>query len=211
MTKTSWPEILKKSAELFSRKGYGATTLEDIARELGITKPTLYHYIETKSELLYCICDQAVSRLLDRAREIQASDMEAEEKLGELIRLHLSLFSEYGDFASVFFAEEKELPERQRARIRSLSREYERILRATLRQAVEEGVFREMDVPMTARIISGMCNWLPAWYKRSGPLSTDEIASMFLEFVVRACERRPEDEAGGKDKQRTKSGGKERR
>lgn len=209
MAKTSWQEILNKSAALFSRNGYGATTLEEIARELGITKPTLYHYIDTKSDLLYAICDQAVGQLLGKAREIHDSSLGALDKLEELIRLHLSLFSKYGDFANVFFAEEKELPERQRTRIRSLSREYEEILRATLRQAVEESYFREIDVPMTARIVSGMCNWLPAWFRKSGPLSTDEIASMFTEFVIRACERRPGEaiEAGHAKGDRTRRRG----
>lgn len=192
MTKTSWQEIVGKSATLFSRKGYGATTLEDIARELGITKPTLYHYIDTKSDLLYAICDQAIGQLLNRAREVQGSPAAAVEKLGKLILAHLSLFSEYGDFASVFFAEEKELPEKQRARIRSLSREYEGILRATLQQAVREGHFREIDVPMTARIVSGMCNWLPAWFKKGGPMTIEEIAALFTDFVIRACSKHPE-------------------
>ncbi|MDD3717422.1 MAG: TetR/AcrR family transcriptional regulator [Actinomycetota bacterium] len=191
MAKTSWWEILNTSAALFSRKGYSSTTLEDIASELGISKPTLYHYIEAKNDLLYSICDQAVSKLLNQAREVDNSTMTAREKLAELFCMHLSLFSEYGDFASVFFAEEKELPARQRARIRSLSREYEGILRAALEQAVEEGTFEEIDVPMTARIISSMCNWLPVWYRKSGPLTTDEVASLFLEFITRACAKRP--------------------
>jgi TetR/AcrR family transcriptional regulator, cholesterol catabolism regulator len=198
VAKTSWWEILNTSAALFSRKGYGSTTLEDIASELGISKPTLYHYIEAKNDLLYSICDQAVCKLLNQAREVNNSAMAAKDKLAELIRLHLSLFSEYGDFASVFFAEERELPARQRARIRSLSREYEGMLRAALEQAIEEGSFGGIDVPMTARIISGMCNWLPAWYRKSGPLTTDEVASFFMEFITRACARRPEGQ-GGRD------------
>lgn len=190
MNRSRWDEIMAVSARLFREKGYRATTMEDIARELSVTKPALYYYIKTKHDLLYAICESAINRLMQGMREIvQAPDAPADvvENLRRLVFWHVNMFSEHGDVITVYLAEEGELPEEQRGFIRSLSREYETLYRQLLERGIEEGTFRAMDVHMVVRAISGMCNWLFAWYKQDGPSSADEIAEIYYEFILKGC------------------------
>jgi len=189
MNKSRWEEILAVSARLFREKGYRATTMDDIAGELNITKPALYYYIKTKHDLLYAICEKAIARLMQGVEEIMKEPARTEDKLRRLISWHVNMFSEHGDIITVYLADENELPADKRAFIRSQSREYETIYRDILRRGVEEGRFREMDIPMVVRAISGMCNWLFAWYKKDGPYSADDIAGIFYDLIMRGCQR----------------------
>jgi len=187
MNKSRWDEIIAVSARLFREKGYRATTMDDIASELNVTKPALYYYIKTKHDLLYAICKSAIERLMEGMKGIMSEQGDIEEQLRRLISWHVNMFSERGDVITVYLAEENELPEEERGFIRSKSRDYEAIYRQLLERGIEEGKFRDLDVPMVVRAISGMCNWLFAWYKQDGPATADDIAEIFFDVIMKGC------------------------
>lgn len=187
MNKSRYDEMLAVSARLFREKGFSATTMDDIAGEMHVTKPALYYYIKTKHDLLYAICESAISQLIEGVRKINEGPGDAEEKLSKLIAWHVNMFSRQGDVINVYLADEGELPDENREHIRALSREYETIYRKMIRQAIDEGKFREVDVKMVVRAISGMCNWLSSWYRPEGQRSADEIAEIFLDLILKGC------------------------
>lgn len=187
MNKSRWNEILEVSARLFRAKGYRATTMDDIASELNVTKPALYYYIQTKHDLLYAICESAIERLMEGVRAIMAEPGETEEKLRRLIFWHVNMFSEHGDVTTVYLAEESELQEDKRKFIRSLSREFEASYRELLDKGIKEGKFRDMDVHMVVRGIAGMCNWLFDWYRPDGQATADDIAAVFYDLILKGC------------------------
>ena len=189
MNKSRWEEIMAVAARLFREKGYRSTTMEDIATELKVTKPALYYYIDSKLDLLYAICESAVEKLMEGAKEIMQEPGPVEEKLRRLLRWHVSMFSAHRDVIAVYLAEEGELPPEKRSFIRRMSREYETFYRELLEQGIREGRFREVDVPMAVRAISGMCNWLSDWYRPDGKYSVDEIAEIFFDLFMRGCAR----------------------
>ncbi|MHB8896340.1 MAG: TetR/AcrR family transcriptional regulator [Candidatus Geothermincolia bacterium] len=180
-------ELLSVAARLFCENGYLSTTMDDIAGELGVTKPALYYYVRTKHELLYEICESAIDRLLAGVREIDSSTGTAALELKALVRWHVSMFSVNGDIINVYLADEGALEPEQREHIRSLSREYESIYRRIVKQAIDEGEFRDVNVPMTVRAIAGMCNWLASWYRTDGQMSAVEIADIFLDIIMHGC------------------------
>jgi AcrR family transcriptional regulator len=190
MNKSRWNEILEVSARLFRAKGYRATTMDDIASELNVTKPALYYYIATKHDLLYAVCESAIERLMVGVRGIMAEPGGTEEKLRRLVFWHVNTFSEHGDFTTVYLAEESELQEDKRKFIRSLSREFETSYRELLDRGIKEGKFRDMDVHMVVRAISGMCNWLFAWYRPDGQSTADDIAEIFYDLILKGCEKK---------------------
>lgn len=187
MNKSRWDEILGVAARLFREKGYRATTMEDIARELRVTKPALYYYIDTKHDLLYAICGAAIERLMEGARKIMEEEGTVDEKLHRLITWHVSMFSAHGDVIAVYLAEEGELPEEKRKFIRSLSRDYESFYRKLLEEGIREGRFRGLDVPMAVRAVSGMCNWLSVWFRPDGKYTAEEIADIFWDLFLNGC------------------------
>jgi AcrR family transcriptional regulator len=179
-----WNEILATSARLFKEKGYRATAMEDIAKELHITKPALYYYIRSKHDLLYAICDEAISQLMQGLEQVRGSDAPPDKQLQELMRWQVNMFSRFGDFTNVYLANEGELEPVRRDYVRERSRDYEHFYREVLEEGMRRGTFRNLDVHTVVRAISGMCNWLSAWYREEGKMSADDIADIFFDLVI---------------------------
>jgi AcrR family transcriptional regulator len=57
-------QILNGAARVFSKKGYHASTVDEIAKELGLTKASIYYYVSDKSDLLYQLYKRAMTMLL---------------------------------------------------------------------------------------------------------------------------------------------------
>src|SRR5262245_61579728 len=76
--------ILAKASEVFDEKGYDAGTLEDVARAMGMRKAGLYHYIPSKSHLLYLLFDRAWELGFQRIADIPEIE-DPGERLAALI------------------------------------------------------------------------------------------------------------------------------
>lgn len=187
MSKERWEEIINVSARLFSKKDYRATTLDDIAAELGITKAALYYYIKSKHDILYAICKTAINQYRQGVEEIVKSEKDSQGRMRDIIFLNVNIFAKSGDIINVYLAEEDKLPPAKRRYITKQRREIEQIIRSLIEQAIDEGIFRKMDVPVITRAIFGMTNWLGKWYRTNGEYSADEIARIFYDLVMMGC------------------------
>lgn len=187
MSKGRWEEILAVSASLFSKKDYRSTTLASIAAELNVSQAALYFYIKSKHDILYAICKTAINQYKDGVEEILNTDRKPEDKLRDILFFNVNLYTKSGEIITVYLSEESELPPAQRRYIRKTTKDVENKIRDLLYQAIEEGTFREMNVPVTTRAIFGMCNWLSRWYETDGECSADEIAQTFVDLTMMGC------------------------
>ena len=81
--------IIDTAVKIFHRKGYRAATLDDVAHELGLTRPAIYHYVSSKEDLLSQIYLQALASFFDTIYEITAMDLTPPEKLKVFVYRHL--------------------------------------------------------------------------------------------------------------------------
>lgn len=183
-------ELIAQAAELFDRAGYHTTNVAELARAVGIRKPTLYHYVSGKDEILFWIHDEFIELLLERHRA--RSGLAAREELREIMADVLSLMETHRGHVRVFFEHYRELPGGRRETIRAKRDEYQREVEAVVRRGIEEGDFRPVDVRLTALAVFGMCNWAYQWYRDDGPLSAREIAEEFFDLLFDGLRRRKE-------------------
>lgn len=98
--------ILEAAEAVIARKGYGATTMDDIAREAQFSKATLYRYFKSKGEVILAIIVNYVEELKQRLEEIRGMKMSAKEKLRESIRCVLQFHEEKENISQVFMMDE---------------------------------------------------------------------------------------------------------
>ena len=102
-------KIIDTAAELFHKRGYRATTLDDVAKELGLTHAALYHYVSSKEELLSEIYIQTLDRIFKNSIMISEMDISPDEKLRLIIKEHIQgIIIKSLPMISVFFAEENQ-------------------------------------------------------------------------------------------------------
>lgn len=185
-------KIIDTAIELFRKKGYRATSLDDVAHELDITKAALYHYVESKDELLSAIFSQALKVIFERTRQIAALDLSPEKKLRQIILNHITnIIIKNQSMVYVFFAEENQLPAEFSRLVREKKREYDEILSRIVKEGIAAGIFEKVDPTLLVYSILGMCNWIYLWYRPGLAYSPEDIANQYIRILERGilCEK----------------------
>lgn len=177
--------LLATAAELFARKGYRATTLDDIASELGLKKASLYHYIRSKDELLADIYQQIFDRIEAEVAPLVSLDLPVDERLRRMVHAHITVVSAELPSLSVVFSEESELPADLQQGIRHRKRAHEALFERVIAEGQRAGAFRPGSVRLMVLALLGMCNWIYKWLRPEAAdrATVDEIAAEFALMV----------------------------
>jgi AcrR family transcriptional regulator len=175
--------ILTAAADLFRQRGYRATTLDEIAKRVGVSKPTLYGYFRSKEELLAAIFHRAMSLFERDLDAIRTSGDDPVTKLRRVIRFHVGAVIAERSFLAVFFSEEANLPPRLSRAIRRRKARYDRTVRAIVEAGVRKGTLRAANPRLLVFAMLGMSNWLYQWYDPAGEWDADTIAAGFIALL----------------------------
>lgn len=183
-------EILRAARELFHRKGYANTSLDDIARAVGIKREGLYYYFPNRTQILITIIKPLGLQLRDRVREILESDASPEEKICQTVENHLMRFENRFAESKItlrddYFADnEVVLGEMQ-----PIWDEYETYWVAIIREGQEKGVFDSALDPRLAHLgILGLCNWVARWYQPGSSIPVPDLIAMYNRMVLRSLQ-----------------------
>ncbi len=176
-------EILHSALRAFRARGYHATTLEDIATQLGIRSAALYHYFPDKESILYACHREGlaeVERILTEARERYAT---AQERLAYAIREHVRVMADTLE-ASALALEVSALSPRHRAEVIAQRDRYERGLRDIVADGAAKEQFRALNPKLAVFAILGAINWVARWYRPDGPVRAPELGAQFADHLV---------------------------
>ncbi|MBI2206256.1 MAG: TetR/AcrR family transcriptional regulator [Candidatus Rokubacteria bacterium] len=182
--------ILAESARVFNRRGYDATTLDDIARALGVTKAALYYYVENKEDVLYQCHTKALDLATDAVQTALAQTPAPDEQLRIVFRRYIEGMTDQLAGAVVLLYEGALSPALNR-RILDRRDAYERMLRGIVEDGIARGIFVPCDSKLVVFAILGALNWIPRWYDAAGPRAATDIATSFAEFFVRGLSTNP--------------------
>ena len=183
-------KILAESARVFNRRGYHGTTLDEIARAVGLTKPALYYYVKNKEDLLF----QCHQKALDIAIGAVDTALAEAQTPDDQLRLVLTRYIEgmtdvLSGFVVVLYEEVLSPP--LHTQILERRDQYEGKVRKIIERGSASGVFVRCDPKLIAFVILGALTWIPRWYQPDGAATSKEIAATFAEYVVRGLQRRP--------------------
>jgi AcrR family transcriptional regulator len=184
-------EIVDGAAALFDQRGYHRVSMEDIAAAVGIRKPTLYHYVRSKDQILALIHHEFMGLVISRAEARQALDMPARQLLLEFMADILELMDTHRGHVRVFFEHYRELPPAEQEAVRGIRDRYEGMVQEVIKRGADRGEFRTTAPRLTTLALFGMCNWAYQWYQHEGPLRSREIAYSFWDVMMRGLEPGP--------------------
>ena len=174
-------EIYRAAARIICEKGYDATSMNDIAEAVGITKAGIYHHIPGKRDLLYGIMTYGLDALEEQVIIPARAVGDAEQRLRTIILKHVQLITSrstpYGmNPVTIVVDEVAGLTPEHRRKINERKRVYVNLIRDTLTQLKVEGKLRDVDVTASAFSLLGMILWVSRWYKPEGRLTSEEIS-----------------------------------
>lgn len=190
-------QVVRAATLLFKEKGFDATTLNNIAEEVGVDRASLYYYFDSKEELLQEAVGDVTGRNLEMIRALRRSDLAPAERLAQLIHNAIASFDENYPQVFVYIQEEMtRLRSREDPWAKAMlkqTREFEQALLDLLRDGVEAGVIRaDLDLQVAAQALWGMINWTHRWYKpghHKPEQVADVFSAVFLDGVKSAHEK----------------------
>jgi AcrR family transcriptional regulator len=177
-------QIEDVASALFSHRGYRATSMRDIARELDIQGASLYAHIPSKEALLASIVERAADRFHQAIQPIAEGPGTAADRLRRMIAAHVQVVASSRERAHVFLFEWTSLgPDRREAVARSRDA-YEDQFTKVIAEGVASGELASADARMAAVFLLSAMNALAHWYRPDGPLSPDAIATQYADLFL---------------------------
>ncbi len=178
-------EILRHCANLFDKVGYHKASMQMLADEVGLGKPTLYHYFPSKNAILYAIHDAHMTTLLDGLGEAGSVADPANVLRDACINI-LRQIAEHPGYVRAFMDHYGDLEGKMRKAIRDRRQIYFDRIQAVIVQGIEDGTFRDCDPALTTYSFLGMGNWAYKWYppmakKRSPEDVADALCKPFFD------------------------------
>ncbi len=176
--------IIDTSAPVFARRGYHATGIMELCAANDLGKGALYHYINSKEELLAAIHDRVMDEVMLGADRVAVAGGSPSKQLAMLGEELLDVIHRYPDHVWVFLHEFPALTGERAAQFRERRRRYERRVEGVLQAGVDSGEFRDLQPRLTAMAWLGMHNYTYLWLKAGGQLSARDVAKPFADIFM---------------------------
>ena len=182
-------EILRAAARLFQQQGYDATSMNDVAAALKLSKGGLYHHFQSKDEILFHIMSHAMEITEERVVKVARRIEDVEERLRTLIRLHIQVVLSPEDREiTVMLHENHPLPPALRRKINGRKKDYLVFVENLIAEVQRK---RNSQSPVTPRAaafaLAGMINWIYQWYKPGGPLTGDALVQQYTDIFFQGA------------------------
>lgn len=178
-------EILRTAARLFQQRGYDATSMNDVAAALKLSKGGLYHHFQSKDEILFEIMNHAMEITEERVLAPVRALSDPEERLRTLIRLHIEVVLSPRDREiTVMLHENHPLAPTLRKRINARKKDYVHFMESLIAEVQRSRRSKGSVSPRAAAFaLLGMINWIYQWYKPEGELQTHNLVPQFTDLV----------------------------
>jgi AcrR family transcriptional regulator len=176
--------IYHTAAEIIDRNGYDATSLQDIARAVGLTKAGFYHYISSKERLLFEIMNYAMDRVVSHVITPARAIDDAEERMRTIIANYAHLIIANGQQITLIINEASGLTPAHHRQVTERRRAFYEFVRETIEQLKDERKFAGVDVTVTALSLFGIMMWLAHWYRPDGRLTRQEVVKEITELTI---------------------------
>lgn len=165
LTRQRISAIVQEAARLFDRVGYHGVNMEMIAEAAGVRKPTLYHYIRGKDQILFEIHEIIVGRLHSKVQERITSGESAIAILRTAVFEIFNLIHDHPGFVRAFFEHFREMTDENRATLRKRRAGYVDDLVQIVTKGMADGEIAPGDPRITVLTVLGSANWAYQWYR----------------------------------------------
>lgn len=170
--------VLRVAASAFNRRGFANTSMDDVAGALGVSKPTLYQYFRSKQDILYECHQLAMDHGQAGIALAEAHNENGFEKLIVYLRRYMQGI--FGDFGTCpVLTDVDSLTPKHRAEVVDRRAVISRATTKLIESGIADGSIAPCNPKLAGLFALGVINWIPLWYRESGPNTPEEIITEF--------------------------------
>jgi AcrR family transcriptional regulator len=179
-------EVLEAAARVFAQRGYASASVQDVADDLGISRGSVYHYVDTKEDLLFALLEQVAAGLDLLHEEVATTEGLAPlERIALYVRLLVLHNLENLTPISVYYRDVEHLSEARLDRLRRRGRVHRRYLISLINEAQSEGLIDAgRDAGVVADCVLATIVWTYSWYRPNDCIGRDGVADICVSFAM---------------------------
>ena len=177
--------LLKMAARAFNETSYYTTTLDDLAKRLNVTKPTLYYYVKNKDDILFGCQHMAFDYIKDALDEAETGDGPGMEKLRHFLTRFARLMTEDAG-ACLIRTGIKPLKAESQSKLRAFAKRLDRALRGIIEAGIADGSIRPCNPRLASYAIFSGFAGIAQWFDPEGEFDIDEVTETYLDLFGRA-------------------------
>lgn len=181
--------VLTTAAQMFNERGFHATSLDDIAAQLKVTKPTLYYYVKNKDEILLACVRQGLQMMIDGIEASHRAGGSAIDQLRTCMAMYGHIVTQPFGMCLIRVADQ-EVPIESRVELRRIKSLIDHEFRRLVTAGIAEGSLLPCDPKLTAFTIAGGLSWIGRWYRPDGDIPGDEIVRQSVATLLGGIVRR---------------------
>jgi AcrR family transcriptional regulator len=182
--------VLRTAVGLFNEKGFHATSIDDVAYALNVTKPTIYHYFSNKDEILFECVRRGVESIRQSGEEVEKRGGKAMERLKAHMRNYAIVMT--NDFGMcVTRTADHELSKESQKRFRALKRETDTTIRRVVEEGMLDGSIARGDPRLVTFALTGALNWIGRWYDLKGSMTRERVVEGSVATLINGLAPRP--------------------
>lgn len=183
---TTIENIQVSAQNLFREKGFAATSMADLANTVGLKKASIYHYFDSKENILKEICFRIADEFFAELDELKNyKDITPDKLLRLAISGHIKVIVNNLDAAAVFFHEWRHLKEPTLSEFVELRNKYERYFVKIIKEGIQQKIFKDTNAKFIVLTIFSALNWTYEWYKPSGKMTPKDIAENLSNLLLK--------------------------
>lgn len=180
--------VLHAAVELFNERGFSATSLDDVAARLGVTKPVIYHYLGSKEQVLLECLARGIEALDAAFRQARTEHGLGADRLRAFLIGYAEVSMEpFG--RCLVLTSDHELSAEGARQFRAMKRRIDEALRGLIADGADDGSVRAGDPALAAAALAGALNWIPRWQDPDGALAPEAVAERLVDILMRGMLR----------------------
>ena len=176
--------IKQHAARLFRLKGYSATSMRDLAQEVGMEAASLYNHIQNKQEILVELLMHIAEIFTEGMENIQASSLSPREKMERLIALHIRYTVEKPDAIAIITSEWVHLEEPHHKAYLQLRSAYEANIQSIITSGIKAGQFAKVDPKIASFSVLSTLRWLYSWHHQQESINPVELEQKMIQCLL---------------------------
>jgi TetR/AcrR family transcriptional regulator, cholesterol catabolism regulator len=177
--------IVEIAAKLFHQKGFNATSMRDLAEQVGVEAASLYNHIQSKSEILQEICFHVANEFSNHFHEIENSRASLIQKVEDVLRFHIRQMVNHYEFVNVADREWKHLPDPYLSNYQHQRRVYRKRFAALIEQGIQQQQIKKIDAPTVVLIMLHAVSGIESWHRSKTKISAEELEENMVMIMIK--------------------------
>lgn len=180
-------EVIKDcAAKLFRKKGYAATSMQDIAEAVGMKAASLYNHIGSKQEILDDLLTRIAGAFTEGLKEINSSSLDPHQKIEALVSLHVEMTFKFSDSIALNTGEWVHLEEPALSRYTKKRTSYEKAFKSILEECKSDGTIdSKVNTDIALYSILSSLHWLYSWHNKHNKVSRVELEHQLKKVLLK--------------------------